>query len=338
MLDPVKLKENAITSIRLGIEDFQRSRAKPDAGGDPDRVLSSVRNIFAGVLLLFKYRIAISVNDPQNAHSLIFNPPEVLPHADGQGGIVWKPVGKFRTTTIDMAMLKKRFTGFGIVMDWSVIEKMQEERNHLEHLHPASGVGIIAGLVADLFPVLRDFITNELHEAPAVLLGDTWATMLAHHDFHEATRQACKAAWENAQVPENMQPILLAAQCPDCGSPLICPSKEDNDEGATVEDDDHRFVCMACDHRDKTVPLLEETLLEFVGGFDPYSGEEPPTDTCPDCDHETFVHGEAACFWCGYELRYKECAVCANGLSLDEQENHGLCGYHRYIAERERDR
>lgn len=338
MLDPSKLKENAITSIRLGIEDFKASQTKPDAGGDPDRTLSAVRNLFAGVLLLFKYRLTMSVVDAEDAHALIFNPPEVLPHSDGNGGITWKPVGRFRATTIDLGTIRKRFTGFDINVDWPIIEKLQDERNHLEHLHPASAIGVLAGLVADLFPVLRDFITNELHEGPAAFLGETWDTMLAHHDFHEATLEACKAAWNDAAVPEGMKPILLAAQCPACGSSLIRPSNQDNAEGATVEDDDHMFMCMACDHRGETIPLLTDTLVDFTGNYDPYSGEDFPLDDCPQCDHSTFVHGEAECFWCGYELQYKECAVCGEGLSLDEQENHGLCSYHRYVAERERDR
>jgi hypothetical protein len=82
-LDAEKLKENALTSIRLGIEDFQRSKLAKDQGGDPARALSAVRNLFAGIVLLFKYKIAVSVDDPDEASVLIFNPPEVLPQADG---------------------------------------------------------------------------------------------------------------------------------------------------------------------------------------------------------------------------------------------------------------
>lgn len=55
VLDVQKLHENALTSIRLGVEDFERCSG---AAGDPARALSAVRNLFAGVLLLFKYKIA----------------------------------------------------------------------------------------------------------------------------------------------------------------------------------------------------------------------------------------------------------------------------------------
>ncbi len=137
-LDAEKLKENAVTSIRLGIEDFQRSQAPEAQGGDAARALSAVRNLFAGVLLLFKYKIAISVDNPERATELIFNPPEVLPQADGNGGVEWKPMGKFKKTTIDVGTIKKRFEGFGIQVDWNVVDKLQECRNHLEHLHPTN--------------------------------------------------------------------------------------------------------------------------------------------------------------------------------------------------------
>lgn len=68
-----------------------------------------------------------------NANRAIFNPPEVLPHSDGDGGIEWIPVGKLRSTTIDVATIKKRFEAFGIEVDWDVVSKLQECRNHLEH-------------------------------------------------------------------------------------------------------------------------------------------------------------------------------------------------------------
>ena len=55
-LDAEKLKENALTSIRLGIEDFQRTKQVKEQGVDPARALSAVRNLFAGVLLRFKCR------------------------------------------------------------------------------------------------------------------------------------------------------------------------------------------------------------------------------------------------------------------------------------------
>lgn len=226
-LDAEKLKENALTSIRLGIEDFQRTQQTQEKGGDEARALSAVRNLFAGILLLFKYKITVSVDDPEDAPALIFNSPEVMPQADGNGGIEWKPVGKFKRTTIDVATIKKRFEGFDIEVDWSAIDKMQECRNHLEHLHPANTLGEVAGFVADLFPVLREFIHSQLNEQPADLLSTAWPVMLAHHEFFTNTMTTCRAEWDDAGVPEQMQPWLDHCQCEKCGSRLLRPSYED---------------------------------------------------------------------------------------------------------------
>jgi hypothetical protein len=333
MLEPIKLKENALTSIRLGVEDFQKSQTC-----DPARALSAVRNLFAGVVLLFKYRLTVGIDDPIQAHHLIFNPPEVLPGPDGKGGVVWEPAGKFKPTTIDMATIRKRFNAFKINVDWVVIARIQKERNELEHLHPASALGAIAGYVAEMFPVLRDFITKEMGESPVDLLGDTWAAMLSHHDFFDATLVECKDAWVPTAVPDRMVSILHEVRCPECGSPLLRPADDTNDAGATVDEPGHTLLCMACNHHDETVPLMEAALLESLGGFQPYDDDFCPVDTCPNCDHETFVVNEAECFWCEHTPKYSACMVCQEGLSLGDQDNGGLCGYHKYVMDKEMDR
>lgn len=334
-LDAVKLQENALTSIRLGIEDFQRSQVTVAQGGDPARALSAVRNLFAGVLLLFKYKIAISVDDPNEAPALIFNPPEVLPQSDGNGGIEWKPVGKFKRTTIDVATIKKRFEGFGIEVDWPTIDKLQECRNHLEHLHPANTLGEVADFVAELFPVLRDFVQTQLNEQPAELLGAAWPIMLKHHNFFVDTGADCDAAWANAGVPEMMQPWLEKCQCEACSSSLLRPHPDDIEENTSVEGQDNtfRYVCVACGHVDLIGPLMIKELNDAYD-YDPRDGGEPNVEECNQCGRDTFVISEQHCLWCGAELDYPECSVCEEPLHQEDQYNGGLCGYHLHAYEK----
>lgn len=334
-LDAEKLKENALTSIRLGIEDFQRTKQGLELGGDPARALSAVRNLFAGILLLFKYKIAVSVDDPDDAAALIFNPPEVLPQADGNGGVEWKPVGKFRKTTIDVATIKKRFEGFSIDVDWQTIEKMQDCRNHLEHLHPASTLGELAGFVADLFPVLREFIQTQLNEQPADVLATAWPVMLAHHEFFTDTMARCAAAWGDAGVPEQMQPWLNQCQCEECGSALLSPSQEDKEQGASVdgEDGSFQYVCIACGYSNLIAPLMIEA-LNHAYDYDPRDGGNPGVEECNDCNRSTFLIHQHQCLWCGYELEEKVCFVCEEVLGQGDQDNGGLCGYHAYVRDK----
>lgn len=334
-LDAEKLKENALTSIRLGIEDFQRCQAATTQGGDPARALSAVRNLFAGVLLLFKYKIAISVDDPNEAPALIFNPPEVLPHSDGDGGIEWKPVGKFKKTTIDVATIKKRFEGFGVEVDWEVIEKLQECRNHLEHLHPENTLGEVADFVAELFPVLREFTLKQLNQQPAELLGEAWSIMLKQHNFLVDTQASCGAAWSSVGVPKLMQDWLDACRCEECGSSLLMPHPEDVEDGASVEDqsEEFRYACAACGHTDLIAPLMIKELNDTYD-YDPRDGGEPLVEECLQCGNDAFFVGEQHCLWCGAELDYSECAVCGEALRQDDQDNGGRCGYHQYVYEK----
>ncbi|MGF6095744.1 hypothetical protein [Pseudomonas sp. 18175] len=334
-LDAQKLRENALTSIRLGIEDFERCQTAPSSGGDPARALSAVRNLFAGVLLLFKYKIAISVDDPNDAASLIFTPPEVLPQSDGNGGVEWAPKGKFKPTTIDVGTIKKRFEGFEINVDWKVVERLQNCRNHLEHLHPATTLGEVADFVAELFPVVRDFIQVQLEEPPADILGTAWQTMLLHHSFFVDTKEQCRKAWAAANVPDGMTPWLDESQCEECSSSLLTPGPLFIDDGASVERDEDTFeyLCLACGNTDLIVPLIVETLNK-AHDYDPRDGEEPSVEDCIECGHGTFVIYEQNCLWCKTELEYTECWICEEGLGQSDQDNGGLCSYHAHTYEK----
>jgi hypothetical protein len=332
-LDPIvdvqRLRDNAITSIRLGIEDFERSQRRGQIDGDPARALSAVRNLVAGVLLLFKYQIAKSVDDPADAARLLFIPPDVLPHADGKGGIEWRPTGKFRDNTIDVSVMQKRFATFGITFDWAKFGKLKECRNDLEHLHPASSLGDVADLVAGLFPVLRDFITDNMDESPAEVLGEAWQIMLKHHEFIVNLREQCDTAWDKAKIPEGMQPWRVECHCAECGSSLLTASPSSLQQGLTVERDDDAFeyVCLGCGNADLIAPELIEALHEAYP-HDFSSGEDSDVATCDVCDHGTFLRYEQACLWCQASLRYSTCGLCGEGLDQDDQHNAGLCAYH----------
>lgn len=338
IFDPGKLKENAVTSIRLGIEDFEKSQAPAaEQGGDPARALSAARNLFSGVLLLFKFKIASCVEDPNEALQLIFNTNEALPFPDNAGGVEWRP-GKLRRTTIDVETIRKRFETFDIEMDWTAIDKLQECRNHLEHLHPANSLGEIAEFVAELFPVLGDFIEEQLNVQPAELLGSAWPIMLRHHTFFSRTLEEGLLQWEDADVPEGMKPWRKVCKCEQCGSLLLRPNPEDLDERRSVESDEgtFRYRCFSCGCVDLIGPLMINALDTANTPYRHYKdGLEPPAvEACLECGHDTFVVGEQRCLWCGAELDYTECSVCEEALGQYDQDNGGLCGYHMHVFEK----
>lgn len=328
-LDVEKLYENAIISIQLGIEDFNLSQIPSEDGGNPNRALSSVRNLYAGLLLLFKFKITTCVDSDKLAYELIYNPPrDILPHPDGNGGVIWRPDDKFQKTTIDLPKIEERFKSFAINVNWDAVNKIRECRNHLEHLHPKNTLGEVAGFVADLFPVLTDFITNELQEVPKTVLGPAWEIMLQHTQFFIKQYNSCIDSWAYAGVPKGMQEFLLECSCPECGSKLLAASAENIDAGETVSDNDEKFKfkCIACGEVDLITPLL---LAAFESEFFYWSpdGDEPTYEQCFSCGHDTFVISEQSCRWCEFELDYKFCKVCDNFLNQDDQDNGGYCGY-----------
>lgn len=325
MLSAEKLKQNAVTSIRLGVEDFQLARAPADQGGDPERALSAVRNLFAGMLLLFKYGLAKRVTKPEEIDLVLFNPPKhIVPHPDAKGGVHWRPVGKFAKQTIDVEGIKVRFAAFKIGVDWKAMEQLQSERNNLEHLHPTQSIGAIAEFVADMFPILQRFVVDELEEVPFDFLGPGWTIMLEHREFFEARLQECLAAWPSV-VRDGVQKYMGMIRCGECGSPLVQPSEEDEDE----------YACMACGAHDSFMPQLVELIEEEEGGYNPFDGDEPPVIDCPQCDKPLFVVSSGECLWCDYELEDRECLLCGEGLGVDEQDNGGLCGYHAHQRDKD---
>lgn len=330
-LDAKKLFDNAIISVQLGLEDFQLAQKSEDAGGNPSRALSSVRNLYAGMLLLFKYRIAMSVDSEEDAYQLIFNPPmKVLPHPDGKGGVEWIPVGKFKSTTIDTYGIKERFDKFGIEVNWPVIEKLQECRNHLEHLHPQNTLGEVAGFVADLFPLIRDFIVNEIKASPTEVLGHHWEIMLKHHAFFLQQQKECLASWEDAGIPEGMVEYLNDCICADCGSKLIKASTESLDNELQVcDNDEFQYKCVSCECNSNFKPILIDS-FERANFYWIPDGDEPEYEDCASCRNGTFIISEQECRWCGEGLDYNECKFCDEPLGQDDQINDGLCAYCYY--------
>lgn len=85
--------DNAIRSIQTGLNDYWRD----------DRLVSSVRNLYAGILLLFKHKLFILSTPGSNAALIKQNVTSVL---NESGVLIWKGVG---SKTIDVAEIKSRF-------------------------------------------------------------------------------------------------------------------------------------------------------------------------------------------------------------------------------------
>lgn len=326
MFNADKLLENAVTSIRLGVEDFKSSQAP---GGDRGRHLSAARNLFAGLLLLFKYRIVGKAKNEQEGAKLIFKASEPQPGLLADGSVTWEPA-RYKTTTIDFGEIQHRFKQLGITADWTALHELHAERNNIEHLYPIGG-GAVARFVADAFPVLKDFIIDELDREPTALLGEAWQTMLTHQAFFEHELALCEKAWDDSMLPGGMWNLANAALCGACGSSLIKPLSA-GAEPINWDGGHHLYICVACGQQGDAVELLTNTLAELESSGGRLDFRNPPTAVCLECDHATYAYEHGECVWCGYQPKYLECSACGNRLSLDEQGLGGECRDHHHVV------
>ena len=113
----MSLYENALHSIQIGVEDF--------AASDPRRLLSAIRNIHAGILLLCKEKLRRFPNGESLLKQRL--EPALGPH----GILTLKGVGN---KTVDLQGIKERFASLGIPFNWADLDRVTKIRNDMEHM------------------------------------------------------------------------------------------------------------------------------------------------------------------------------------------------------------
>ena len=306
------LLTNAILSIRLGVEDYQT--------GSSDRMLSSVRNLHAGVLLLFKE--SLRRRSPSGSDDVLIK-AHMIPRTNDAGMLIFVGVGK---KTVDVFQIKERFKGLGIQAKWNLLDKITEARNDLEHYVPKHSQSALEGLIANAFEIVRDFITRELKEDPLTVLGEaTWKAMLDVSTVYEEERSACEAAREAVDWESEALEIGIGMlSCPECGGELLRPAEI----GAEVS-----LQCSRCGEiqsREMYVPkavkaaLAADAYLSVTDG-----GDEAYTD-CPECYEATYIMSERKCALCQAEAQH-DCERCGTDIPASEMMSSPLCGYCQYM-------
>lgn len=309
---------NAVESIQVGVEDFQSP--------DPRRSLSAVRNIVAGVLLLFKERLRVL--SPADSGEVLIK-QRIEPSRAIDGTVTFRGLGR---KTVDVPQIRERFTTLGISVDWPKFEKIVALRNDIEHYFTKHNDARLRELLADAFVVMRDFITTELGLEPVTLLGDkTWVALLSVSEIYlkqekECAAERAKIKWGSAAAQE----VAEHLRCAECESHLLKPTNPDETDRPEIE-----FLCSACGVTARFESLAEAAAEECYGA-DMYlaakDGGEPPLTDCHECGRSTFVLNEGYCLACNATLHYETCAICHTGLGPEDQEFGGLCSYHSYVA------
>lgn len=314
------LLTNAVESIRVGIEDYKAASR--------GRLLSAVRNIHAGVLLLFKE--ALRRKSPADSEDILVKAKN-MPRLNEDGTVSFVGVGK---KTVDVQQIRERFEGLGINVDWTRLERINKTRNDVEHYYPTLAPEALHGLVADTFELVRRFVDAVLEEDPAELLGtEAWQVMLEVAEVHAAEREECQrlldaVPWESATLANGVRELT----CQLCGAQLLRP--DERSPGDSVADLVLR--CRRCDGPE-AAHLFVARAIELALGDRTYhikDGGEIPYVNCPECGIDAYVIDEGRCAHCGHEAQHT-CDRCGSPIPPEELDTSPLCGWCAHMVSKD---
>lgn len=311
--------QNAIDSIQIGIEDYE--------DGDDRRSVSAVRNIAAGILLLYKEKLC-QLSPDDNKELLIKQ--NIRPIQNDDGDIVFEGKGH---KTVDVQSIKERFKSLEVTVDWKRFDEINKLRNDLEHYYTAESPDAVREIVAKSFLLIRDFLTEYLEKDPQETLGDeAWAILLEVSEVYSAEEKSCRESidaidWKYDSVKDSLEYL----RCSQCHSSLI---------QAPYNDDSYPTInlhCKSCNYDFCFEDVVEQCIDDSLSGEAHEAikdGGESPYDTCFECDKGTFIHSEGCCVACGYQMEYANCEICEEPLSIEDQYNEGKCSYCQYKWEK----
>ncbi|MGC3094520.1 hypothetical protein [Pseudomonas aeruginosa] len=96
--------QNAVDSILLGIEDYEAAKKSHV------RILSAIRNLTAGLILLFKHKL-LELSPADSDEVLLKS--KIQPRLDSNGQLNW--IGK-GSKTVDVDEIIDRLTALGVVV------------------------------------------------------------------------------------------------------------------------------------------------------------------------------------------------------------------------------
>lgn len=277
----MSLLDNAVRSIQIGLDDYQFN----------DRLISSVRNIYAGILLLFKYKLFLLSGKETNAALIKQN---VVPAFDSQGVLIWRGVGN---KTIDVAGIKSRFKSLGIPVEWDAFDRINKHRNEIEHFFSPLPENEVSELLADCFIIISRFLSNNLNLDAREVLGDeSWQTLLHAYEVYDYEIEKNALTIKTLAFHHSIiKKIFLDFCCISCSSPLIQPTKP----GANAEDS--FFCCAECNYNYSYDDICNMGVPDlYINSFwARFEESKHPFSNCESCNQGLYLKEYCVCTACG---------------------------------------
>lgn len=315
----MSLIKNAIDSIELGVEDYEKTNS------DPRRASSAIRNFFAGVLLLLKEKLR--QESPAGSNDALLYEKIIYKRAPDQS-VVFVGSGK---KTVDVGQIQERYKNLGLALDVAPLNELQQMRNDIEHndasAHPHAKV---QAAIARTFVLVVRVLEDHLGQKPnAVFSGDVWQTMLSEAQMYNEIEERCrKSRADLSGIPDAATDLLDSLECPHCGSMLL--------EATSGDYIDSEYECHVCGKPSSLAVLLPPVIkIAFAGAaYEAYKdGGAAPIGTCPTCYADAFHVGDDVCLVCGEGRQYTSCDRCEAELSLDEQDS-GMCSWCQHMFDK----
>ena len=284
-----RILKNATDSILMGLEDFKKSEK------DDKRILSCTRNIVAGILLLFKYKL--SILSPKNSNEVLIK-SKVVPKKNN-GVITYCGEG---SGTVNLKEIKNIFKSLEINYPnenaWKRFNEINSYRNNIEHYYSDYSLETAREIMAKSFAIIDVFIRKELHDRPENLFAEeSWKYFLTIKNMYEGVKEQCHNSLTNIDFfSDEVLRIIEECKCSNCGSSLIAAMEYKKRYKAQ----NTKFICKACDHEynyEEVIELYLDSIHELVR-----EGEEVDVDYCQNCHKHSFLHDLDLCLLCGESI------------------------------------
>lgn len=310
--------KNALDSIALGIEDYEL------AENDDRRFISCTRNIFAGILLLFKHKL--SDLSPTGSDEILIK-QKIMPRLNGDQ-LLWVGEG---TKTVDVQGIKDRFKHLDIEVDWVRLDEINKYRNAIEHYHSPALPAAVKKLISNSFLVIADFIRDYLDEDPRNLLSpDVYDVMKDIQEVYQKDKEFCSDRFRSLTYFSNsIYQLLVEANCLECDSDLIGTADRD------ISADSTTYICRSCNEEYSYEDFVTQSFEKKyeLTHRDIANGAEDTSCACPECGGY-FLYHEGICAICGHEDSLI-CDLCEDKIHPSEVEVfEGRCSYCNYKWEK----
>ena len=139
---------NAVDSVQIGLEDYQAIEK------DPRRELSSIRNIYAGVLFLYKYKL--QQLSQVNSNELLLKEHYTSKKDTKTEFNKLIEIGKGKTT-VNVKQIKEYFESFKISIDTELLDSLKEVRNNIEHYYTELKDNDVKEVITKAFHLIYQF-------------------------------------------------------------------------------------------------------------------------------------------------------------------------------------